>query len=77
MIDRITSRERIVPERKYGIGKGLMTVWHATNSGSGKIPTGIDFVDGNASWMPFKSNASLKETSCQASKGMQRRKQVQ
>ncbi|XP_008795938.2 homeobox-DDT domain protein RLT3-like [Phoenix dactylifera] len=74
MVDPITSHERNVPERKYGIGKGLMTVWHATNSGSRMIPTSIDFVDGSASWMPFKLNASLKETSCQVSKGTRQRK---
>nr|XP_010932083.1 homeobox-DDT domain protein RLT3 [Elaeis guineensis] len=77
MLDPITSRERNVLERKFGIGKGLMTVWHATNSGSGKFPTGIDFVNGSAAWMPFKSNASFRKVMCQFSKGMQQRGQRQ
>ncbi|KAG1359055.1 Homeobox-DDT domain protein RLT3 [Cocos nucifera] len=77
MLDPITSHERHVLERKYGIGKGLMTVWHATNSGSGKFPTGFGFMNGSAAWMPFKSNASFKKGMCQVSKGMQQRGQRQ
>ncbi|XP_008813491.2 homeobox-DDT domain protein RLT3 [Phoenix dactylifera] len=77
LVDPITSHERNVPEKKCGLGKGLMTVWRATNSGSGKFPTGIDFVNGSAAWMLFKSNASFKKVMCQVSKRMQQRGQRQ
>lgn len=77
MLDPITSHEKNVLEREYGIGKGLMTVWRATNSRSGKFPIGIDFMNGGAAWMPFKSNASFKKVMCQVSKGMKQRGQVQ
>ena len=29
--------------KKHGIGKGLMTVWRATNPDGGDFPTGADF----------------------------------
>lgn len=29
--------------RKHGMGKGLMTVWRATNPDAGDVPTGVDF----------------------------------
>ncbi len=31
--------------KKHGIGKGLMTVWRATNPNGGDFPTGIPCVD--------------------------------
>ncbi|KAL5196616.1 hypothetical protein ABZP36_000128 [Zizania latifolia] len=33
------------PVRKHGAGKGLMTVWHAIYSHTGKIQTGPNFID--------------------------------
>ncbi|KAF0908070.1 hypothetical protein E2562_022918 [Oryza meyeriana var. granulata] len=33
------------PVRKHGVGKGLMTVWHAMYSHSGKIQAGSNFID--------------------------------
>ncbi|KAL5554766.1 hypothetical protein UlMin_042167 [Ulmus minor] len=33
------------PVKRHGMGKGLMTVWRATNPHAGDIPTGIDFAD--------------------------------
>ena len=54
------------PTKKYGIGKGLMTVWHATKPDNVKRPSEINFGDGGAAWMQFKS--SVKETLCRASK---------
>lgn len=31
------------PIKTHGIGKGLMTVWQATNPDAGKFPAGINF----------------------------------
>lgn len=33
------------PMRKYGIGKGLMTVWRATNPDAGDLPIGFGLGD--------------------------------
>ncbi|XP_015868893.1 homeobox-DDT domain protein RLT3 [Ziziphus jujuba] len=33
------------PVRKHGIGKGLMTVWRATNPHGGDLPTGVGLAD--------------------------------
>lgn len=33
------------PAKKHGMGKGLMTVWQATNPHAGNFPTGIDFAN--------------------------------
>ncbi|KAG0453741.1 hypothetical protein HPP92_025045 [Vanilla planifolia] len=38
--------------KKYGMGKALMTVWHATNSRHGKFPNGKNLIDG----LPFTSS---------------------
>ncbi|KAK6940406.1 WHIM1 domain, partial [Dillenia turbinata] len=35
--------ETSVPVKKHGIGKGLMTVWRATNPNGGDFPTGLRF----------------------------------
>ncbi|XP_020686322.1 homeobox-DDT domain protein RLT3 isoform X4 [Dendrobium catenatum] len=48
-----------VPEKKYGMGKALMTVWRATNSCNGKFPDGSNFFNGKVHCLPFKSS---KET---------------
>lgn len=31
------------PIKTHGIGKGLMTAWHATNPDAGDFPSGINF----------------------------------
>lgn len=56
-----------VPSKKYGIGKGLMTVWRATNPKNLKRISEIQFVDGAQVRIPCES--SVKETLCRASKG--------
>ncbi|KAK4747325.1 hypothetical protein SAY87_026362 [Trapa incisa] len=33
--------------KRHGMGKGLMTVWRATNPDGGNLPSGIDLVRGN------------------------------
>lgn len=33
------------PVKKHGIGKGLMTVWRATNPDVGDLPIGFGFAD--------------------------------
>lgn len=48
-----------VPEKKYGMGKALMTVWRATNSCNGKFSVGPNFFDGKVHRLPF---TSYKET---------------
>ncbi|ONK57366.1 uncharacterized protein A4U43_C10F19350 [Asparagus officinalis] len=63
-----------VSTTNYGIGKGLMTVWRATNHNKVNCPSKINILDGGAAQMPF--NSSFKETLSRASKGMQQRKLV-
>lgn len=60
--------------KKYGIGKGLMTVWHATNPNNVKRPAKINIIDEDAAWVPLKSFA--RETLCGTSEGKQQLKQV-
>lgn len=42
------------PVKKHGIGKGLMTVWRATNPDAGDVPIGFG-VDGQE--VPLLSNS--------------------
>ncbi|KAH7576570.1 hypothetical protein JRO89_XS01G0111400 [Xanthoceras sorbifolium] len=43
------------PVKKHGIGKGLMTVWRVVNPSGGRIPTGIDFADGQDTDIPQRA----------------------
>lgn len=46
------------PVKKHGVGKGLMTVWRATNPDAGDLPIGYGFADQevrlNSNSMPKK-----------------------
>lgn len=47
---------------KHGIGKGLMTVWRATNPDGGDFPTGINVSDGEvANISPISTSMSQKK----------------
>ncbi|URE22844.1 hypothetical protein MUK42_12920 [Musa troglodytarum] len=59
--------------RKHGMGKGLMTVWHATCPSSQKLPTGVNYTDRSASWKPLRSTASRRAPSSHVSKQLQQR----
>ena len=49
------------PAKRHGMGKGLMTVWRATNPNAGDFPTGIDFADGQvASLYPISTSLPKK-----------------
>lgn len=49
--------------KKHGIGKGLMTVWRATNPDGGDFPTGVDFGDREvASVSVVSTSISRKKT---------------
>ncbi|XP_020249800.1 homeobox-DDT domain protein RLT3-like isoform X2 [Asparagus officinalis] len=56
------------PCKNYGIGKGLMTAWRATNPDNARLPSKFNFVDGGAT-MPFKS--AIKERPRRSSGGGQ------
>ncbi|KAJ0961479.1 hypothetical protein J5N97_001983 [Dioscorea zingiberensis] len=62
--------------KKHGIGKGLMTVWHATNTSTRKLPAGISFIGGRATWKPFLPDASPEEALYRISKRLQQQKLV-
>uniref|UniRef100_A0A5B6YSH3 DDT domain-containing protein n=1 Tax=Davidia involucrata TaxID=16924 RepID=A0A5B6YSH3_DAVIN len=49
-----------VPVKKHGIGKGLMTVWRATNPDAGDFPTGVDFPEREATAV-FRMSTSIPE----------------
>ncbi|KAA8534625.1 hypothetical protein F0562_032116 [Nyssa sinensis] len=46
------------PVKKHGIGKGLMTVWRATNPDAEDFPTGVDFADREATAI-FRMSTSI------------------
>ncbi|KAK9291662.1 hypothetical protein L1049_019611 [Liquidambar formosana] len=48
--------------KKHGIGKGLMTVWRATNPDAGNLPTGVDFADREITWSISNLNFSVTKT---------------
>lgn len=50
------------PAKIHGIGKGLMTVWRATNPGAGDFPTGIDFADGQVAAVSPTSTSILRKS---------------
>ncbi|KAJ0960513.1 hypothetical protein J5N97_001603 [Dioscorea zingiberensis] len=62
--------------KKHGIGKGLMTVWHATNTSTRKLPAGISFIGGRATWKPFLPDASPEKALYRISKRLQQQKLV-
>ncbi|KAJ4973305.1 hypothetical protein NE237_006479 [Protea cynaroides] len=41
--DSEVCNDNSLPVKKHGIGKGLMTVWRATNPDGGDFPTGLNF----------------------------------
>ncbi|XP_043705835.1 homeobox-DDT domain protein RLT3 isoform X2 [Telopea speciosissima] len=41
--DSQVCKNKSLPVKKHGIGKGLMTVWRATNPDAGDFPTGLNF----------------------------------
>lgn len=53
--------------KKHGIGKGLMTVWRATNRDGGDFPTGLDFGDNEV------ASVSLTSTSMSRKKPLRRK----
>ncbi|KAG2713473.1 hypothetical protein I3760_04G177700 [Carya illinoinensis] len=56
------SNEKSAPVMKHGIGKGLMTVWRATNPDGGDFPTGINVSDGEvANISPISTSMSRKK----------------
>ncbi|XP_022639986.1 homeobox-DDT domain protein RLT3 isoform X2 [Vigna radiata var. radiata] len=58
-IRRLTDCNRTAPVKKHGIGKGLMTVWRATNPDAGDLP--INFgVDGQEVPLLSVNNRSRK-----------------
>ncbi|XP_073007823.1 homeobox-DDT domain protein RLT3 [Typha latifolia] len=62
--DTAILHKKDVPAKKHGIGKGLMTVWHATNSDNGHFPADFDLLDGNAALRSLRSHAAFKEIVC-------------
>ncbi|KAG9457294.1 hypothetical protein H6P81_001802 [Aristolochia fimbriata] len=44
-LDSQVGQRKGVPVRKHGMGKGLMTVWRATNPDAKGMPTGLKFVN--------------------------------
>lgn len=50
--------------KRHGMGKGLMTVWRATNPDGGHFPTGVDIVRG-AGALSKVSTSKSKKKSCQ------------
>lgn len=76
IFDSGTHHEVNIRPKKYGIGKGLMTVWHATNASRCKLPAGIHIVGGRATWKPFMPNASAEEALHRISKRLQQQKLV-
>ncbi|CAL9192624.1 unnamed protein product, partial [Musa hybrid cultivar] len=57
---------------KYGMGKGLMTVWHATRPNGQKCSTVMSCTD-RSSWMNVRLHASHKATSSYVLKRLQQR----
>lgn len=51
-----------VPPKKHGIGKGLMTVWHATNANKGDFPMNLNFLCRSTALGTLSSSAGSKET---------------
>ncbi|KAK1259058.1 hypothetical protein QJS04_geneDACA005525 [Acorus gramineus] len=66
------------PMRKYGIGKGLMTVWRATNSENESLPPQVNFLNKRLTNISPNSVLSIsKESSCQMLKRSQPRRFAQ
>lgn len=42
--------------KRHGMGKGLMTVWRATNPDGGDLPNGLDVVTGNNCLCPLSGS---------------------
>lgn len=56
------SNQKSAPLMKHGIGKGLMTVWRATNPDGGDFPTGINISDTEvANISPISTSLSRKK----------------
>lgn len=63
------------PVKKYGIGKGLMTLWRATNPDAQCLPTGVNFINREAAKMCVNSTfLDLRESSHQQPKKSQYRR---
>ncbi|WOL01008.1 homeobox-DDT domain protein RLT3 [Canna indica] len=59
--------ENNLPTGKHGMGKGLMTVWCATQPNEQNLPDGVSFTD-RSTWRSLRSNASHKATSSHVSR---------
>lgn len=62
---------RKVPEKKYGMGKALMTVWCANNCCDGEFPAGPNLLNGKVHCLPTTSS---KETIRKVSKEFRHRR---
>ncbi|PON97514.1 Octamer-binding transcription factor [Trema orientale] len=51
--------DQSAPARKHGMGKGLMTVWRATNPHAGDFPTGVDFANEATGISSIRKSGSL------------------
>ncbi|CAD5179084.1 unnamed protein product [Musa acuminata subsp. malaccensis] len=74
---KVSQNFKTLPEvnfhaRKYGMGKGLMTVWHATRPNGQKRSTVMSCTD-RSSWMNVRSHVSHKATSSYVLKRLQQR----
>ncbi|KAA8539034.1 hypothetical protein F0562_025726 [Nyssa sinensis] len=61
------------PVKKHGIGKGLMTVWRATNPDAGDFPTGVDFAEREATAICRMSTSIPQKPLVKEKKSRQRR----
>ncbi|KAI4346516.1 hypothetical protein L6164_007406 [Bauhinia variegata] len=52
------------PVKKHGIGKGLMTVWRATNPDAGDLPIDFGVIDQENAGLPRSSNSILQKSIC-------------
>ena len=55
-------------EKKYGMGKGLMTVWRVTNPDAGELPIGFGSADHEAPDLPLITNPSSQKLVCENKK---------
>ncbi|XP_058071521.1 homeobox-DDT domain protein RLT3 isoform X2 [Magnolia sinica] len=59
LLDSFAREKKSAPVKKYGIGKGLMTVWHATNPQARSFPSCVNFINREAAKMCFSSKLSV------------------